>query len=157
MNENKDIVYGGLLARISEAYLGEMTRQLSVHGLERFHVPLLTVCENCGKLTQKELGKRLRKDKVSVLRIVDYLSERGLVERKQNPDDRREQYLVSTAKGKALIPPIREAIRQTNDLFLKDFSEEEVQVFHKMVLKMMDLSASLPKSKYRFRIEKKED
>lgn len=44
-------------------------------------------------------------------RVVDGLAQRGLVERRQNPDDRREIYLSLSAEGEALMNRVYDQTR----------------------------------------------
>jgi DNA-binding MarR family transcriptional regulator len=53
-------------------------------------------------ISQKELAKRLKCNPSTVVDPTDRLEEAGLVVRRPNPSDRRENELVVTAKGAAL-------------------------------------------------------
>ncbi|MDZ7847284.1 MAG: hypothetical protein U5L96_11190 [Owenweeksia sp.] len=57
-----------------------------------------------------------------MVRIVDYLHKANLVQRKENPDDRREHLLKATHKGRNSIPTIRQAMLATNELSLEGFN-----------------------------------
>lgn len=122
-------IHGYKMARISEVYLSTLSSIMKPHGIDRYFAPLVYLCENSGKLTQKDLAAALKKDKVSTMRIVDYLSEKGLLVRTQDCNDRRCQILVVTEKAKQLIPQINEGIKQTNDLLLKSFNPNEKKFF----------------------------
>lgn len=52
--------------------------------------------------TQQSLGDFLNVDKVSMVRIVDHLVNRGIVERVNNPDDRREKFAGAYPKRKTV-------------------------------------------------------
>lgn len=53
-------------------------------------------------ITQKELASRLKCNPSTVVDPTDRLEEAGLVVRRANPSDRRENELVVTSKGAAL-------------------------------------------------------
>jgi DNA-binding MarR family transcriptional regulator len=53
-------------------------------------------------ITQKELAKRLKCNPSTVVDPTDRLEQGGLVMRRPNPHDRRENELVVTPKGAAL-------------------------------------------------------
>ncbi len=57
-------------------------------------------------LTQIELSRLLIMHRSNVTGLVDRLEERGLLQRKENPDDRRVYRVVLTAKGRKLIDQI---------------------------------------------------
>jgi len=132
------------MARISEVYLSTLSSIMKPFGIERYFAPLLFLCENSGKVTQKDLAEALKRDKVSTMRMVDYLSERGLLIRTQDCNDRRCQILKVTDKALKLLPKIKEGVQQTNDLLLRDFTEEEKVSFKKSMDKLFTTIGSLP-------------
>ena len=73
INQN---IYGYEMARISEVYLSTLSSIMKPFGIERYFAPLLYLCQNSGKITQKDLAEALKRDKVSTMRMVDYLSEK---------------------------------------------------------------------------------
>lgn len=141
-------IYGYEMARVSEVYVSTLSTIMKPHGLERCFVPLLYIAEHSGKATQKDMGEALRRDKVSVLRMVDYLSERGLVERQQDKLDRRCQILVVTKKGVNLVPLIKKGIEETNNLILKGFTPEERNFFTIGMDKIYDNLKELPEPEF---------
>ena len=77
-------------------------------------------------MTQQELAEKLSCDKVQVVRIIDYLSEHGYVNRVQNTSDRRKYGLEITEKAKKVIPDIKKAWEKANDVLLENLSENQV-------------------------------
>lgn len=148
MKEDYLKVYGFEMARIAEVYLSTLSAIMTPHGLERFFVPMLYLSENGGHITQKDLSVAIRRDKVYTMRIVDYLSERGMIERKKDDNDRRCQILAVTSKGNALIPKIIEGIEQTDELLFHDFSKEEKEFFKTGMSKLFATISTLPDPKY---------
>ncbi len=67
-------------------------------------------------VTQTDLGKRLVVTRASITSVLDKLEAKGLVERKDVPNNRRSYHIVLTAEGRALIdevePLYREKIHQ---------------------------------------------
>ena len=70
---------------------------------------------------------------------------------------RLSQLLELTAKGKALIPKISEAITQTNELLFKDFTQEERSCFEKGMTHMMNLLETQPKPSFTVKASERED
>ncbi len=136
------------MACISEVYRSTLSSIRKPFGIERYFAPLLYLCENSGKITQKDLAEALKRDKVSTMRMVDYLSEKGLLIRTQDCNDRRCQILEVTDKALKLLPKIKEGIQQTNDLLLRDFTEEEKVSFKKNMDKLFTTIGSLPEPEY---------
>lgn len=137
-------VYGFEMSRISEVYLSTLSSIMSPHGLDRYYFPLLYLCEHSGKLTQKDLAEAIRRDKVHTMRIVDYLSGKDLLKRKQDCNDRRCQILEVTEKAKNLVPKIKEGITKTDELLFHNFSEKEKEDFKSGMSKLFATINTLP-------------
>jgi DNA-binding MarR family transcriptional regulator len=78
----------------------------------------------------------MRIDRTTMVDVVDDLENKGLVERKENPTDRRAYALVLTAKGREILPKVQklglEAERQfLTHLPLKD-QKELIRILQKL-------------------------
>jgi DNA-binding MarR family transcriptional regulator len=137
-------IYAFEMSRIAEVYLSTLSAIMKPQGLERYFVPLIYLTENSGAISQKDLSDAIRRDKVFTMRVVDYLSERGLLVRKQDCNDRRCQILEVTDKGKALVPIIKEGIAKTDALLFHDFTTEEKAIFKSGIDKLFATINTLP-------------
>jgi MarR family transcriptional regulator, organic hydroperoxide resistance regulator len=79
-----------------------MDRASEETGLSPVSVWALVQLDPEAPITQKELAKRLKCNPSTVVDPTDRLEEAGLVVRRANPQDRRENELVVTAKGAAV-------------------------------------------------------
>ncbi len=103
--QNKEISYlrepiGRIMGKISRIFLTDLQRNLAHLDIERSYYPLMLIEAGNGNLTQKELSDKLSCNKVQAVRIIDYLSSNGYVERVQNEKDRRKINLEITVKAK---------------------------------------------------------
>lgn len=80
--------------------------------------------------------------------MVDYLSDRELLMRKQDCNDRRCQILKVTEKAKALLPKIKKGVNQTNELLLNGFSEKEKKQFSQSMDKLFKTIETLPRPQF---------
>ena len=136
------------MARVSEVYFSTLSALMKPHGLER-HFKLLTfVGEHSAKYNQGEIAEILHRDKVSIFRSIDYLANRGLIERKQDKDDRRCHRVLITKKGEKLLPLIEESIAKTNKLILNDLNDTEIELFSSVMDHLMDRIKALPAPNY---------
>lgn len=136
------------MAKIAEVYLSTLSALMAPHGIERHFSAFVFLCENSGKVTQNDLAQRLKKDRVSTMRIVDYLSERDFVERKKDMSDRRCHLLEATEKAQRLLPRVKEAIHQTNEIILEYLSKKDADAFAKSMTAIMQKIESLPASEF---------
>lgn len=117
---------GRIMGKISKMFLANLQRNLSHLDIERSFYPLLLIEAGEGKLTQQELANELSCDKVQVVRIIDYLSLNGYVERVQNPKDRRVYDLLITDKAKEVIPDIKNTIHEVSGIALQGIAPEKI-------------------------------
>jgi MarR family transcriptional regulator for hemolysin len=115
---------GHIASNIHRLFLKVLNKRLAHMDIDRFYYAILLV--EASNLTQQELAGKLGCDKVQVVRIIDYLSEKGYVTRTQNTSDRRKHGLQVTDKAKKVIPDIRSAIQDANTLILKNLSESKI-------------------------------
>lgn len=105
----------GKISKISQ----EIVRgNLSYLDIDRSFYPLLLIDAGNG-ITQQELARELSCDKVQVVRIIDYLSSNGYVDRIPNKTDKRKYQLSVTDKARKVIPDIRKAFDELSAITLK--------------------------------------
>jgi DNA-binding MarR family transcriptional regulator len=78
-------------------------------------------------VTQSELGKRLVVTRASITSVLDKLEEKGLVERRSVPGDRRIYYVELTPRGKKLVDQVEPLYRKEVHAALGDFGEKELR------------------------------
>jgi MarR family 2-MHQ and catechol resistance regulon transcriptional repressor len=76
-------------------------------------------------LTQSDLGKRLVVTRASITSVLDKLEEKGLVERRSVPGNRRIYHVSLTAKGRKLIDEVEPVYRSEIHHALKDLTNAE--------------------------------
>jgi MarR family transcriptional regulator for hemolysin len=118
---------GQIAGNIHRIFLAIINKNLVHLDIERFYFPVILIEAGEGKLTQQELSEKLFCDKVQVVRIIDYLSEHGYVNRVQNTSDRRKYGLEVTEKAKKAIPEIKKAWEKANAILLSNLSENQIK------------------------------
>ncbi|MFN3405965.1 MAG: MarR family winged helix-turn-helix transcriptional regulator [Cytophagaceae bacterium] len=134
-------------SNIAKQYIGVVSNKLSSLEIDRYFYSLVVIDRFGDSLSQQQLADLLCIDKVSVVRIVDYLTKKGFVKRKQNKEDRREHFLSLTEKGKKHIPEIKKALEEANQATLKSFTSEEQKLFHSLIQKVVNNLSVLPADK----------
>ena len=124
---------GRILSGIGRAYLNEINLRLDHLDIERNFYALIIIDEAKGMITQQELADLLERDKVSVVRIIDYLSENGYVNRMDDPQDKRKYRLTLTDKAKKRLPLIKKTISDVTEKSLKDISPEKIEEFYQTI------------------------
>ena len=118
---------GHIAGNIHRIFLMIINKNLAFLDIERFYFPVLLIEAGEGNLTQQELAEKLHCDKVQVVRIIDYLSGHGYVNRVQNASDRRKYGLEITDKAKKVIPDIKKAWEKANAILLSNLSDNQIK------------------------------
>jgi DNA-binding MarR family transcriptional regulator len=92
-----------LLVQLGLHLAGRFTEQLAPLGLEPRHFGMLTrLAANEGR-SQQAIGELMGLNPTRMVFLVDELEQRGLVERRRNPADRRSHALYLTNEGQAKL------------------------------------------------------
>ena len=155
MNHPQGSQIGRLLFRTARKYIGVLARHLTHLDIERNFAVILLIEESGKPMSQQELADYLHVDKAAIVRMINYLTGKKILERKVNPTDRRQYMLQLTPKAKKIIPDIREAISHVNDRVFDGLGPKKQTEFLETLL-LMDMRLSeLPAEEYRIRIRKK--
>jgi MarR family transcriptional regulator, transcriptional regulator for hemolysin len=120
---------GKTFSTLTKLYVGALTARLNDLDIERHFYVLYLVKQRNSPVSQKCLGELLGYDKTNMVRVVDYLSNHGYVERVQNPNDRREHFVELTPKALDLLPRIESAFKEVNDFAVNGFTPQELEKF----------------------------
>lgn len=116
---------GRMFSFLGKSYLHLLRNKLQHLDIDRNFFALILIENSEGEINQQQLALLLDTDKVSIVRIVDYLSEKGFVKRVRTSDDRRKHNLVLTEKAKAALPVIKKCINELNQLVFSGLSETQ--------------------------------
>jgi DNA-binding MarR family transcriptional regulator len=94
-------------------------------GLEPKVFALLTSVSSSEGVTQQAIAERMRVAPSRMVAFIDSLEERGLLERRQNPDDRRARALYLTQVGRELLGRAFAVAAEHEQRLTSDLSDEE--------------------------------
>jgi DNA-binding MarR family transcriptional regulator len=122
-----------VLTNVSKKYLCELSKSLLHLPIDRYHYVLVLIDNHNEALSQKALAELLHIDKSYMVSMLDYLSEHQYITREKNQQDRREQLIKLTPKGRADVPVIRKAIEDLNNRSFKNITDAEKTIFGKVL------------------------
>jgi len=120
---------GKVLSLTGKGFLNLLNEKLNYLDIDRDYYALILIELGEGNLTQKELAHQLETDKVSIVRIVDYLTVKGYVKRIKNSGDRRKYSLTLTEKAKEKIPGIKESMMEVIAIAFTGITESQQAEF----------------------------
>lgn len=127
---------GRIFTSIGKSYLHLLRKKLIHLDIDRYYYALLLIESGSGEITQQELSELLDSDKVSVVRIINYFTEKGYVIRKKLEGDQRKHCLLLTQKAMNVVPEIKEAIEQLNKIALNIMDVNQIQEFNGVLEKI---------------------
>lgn len=134
---------GKIFGFLTKQYIGFLTKRLSHLPIDRYFHPFVLIGESSGEISQQQLADLLLTDKVTVVRIVDGLTKSGVIERKENPEDRRQHLLALTELGWEILPEVTLGIQETDAAFIRLVSptcqEQLTSELKSLCEKVMDL------------------
>ena len=80
-----------------------------------------------------QMGRGLRLDKSAITGLVDRLEKKGMIERRNDPVDRRAIRLYLTRAGRDAAVEALPVVKQLNRAIEKGFSREEIEVFSRVL------------------------
>ncbi|WP_024516683.1 MarR family transcriptional regulator [Bradyrhizobium sp. Tv2a-2] len=120
---------GLLIARVSRVWRRQADQALADHGLSQATALPLMVLSRRGKcVRQGVLADEMGIEGPSLVRLIDLLQAEGLVERREDPTDRRAKTLHLTPTGLAKVEEINRVLRRVRADLLKDIEASELAV-----------------------------
>lgn len=97
---------------------------------------LINQLDRLGKLSQKALAERTKKEQATITRYIDKLERMGLVIREPDLNDRRAYAIALTSKAKALLKETEQAADEASHCLTKDISQKELDAFSRVLQKI---------------------
>lgn len=95
-----------VLARAQRAITEQTQADLEQHGISITEFAIMEALHHKGPLLLGEVQRKILVSSGGITFLVDKLTDRGYVERKMCPTDRRARYAALTRKGEALMEDI---------------------------------------------------
>jgi DNA-binding MarR family transcriptional regulator len=127
-----------LLKRLGFSAKGKSMTAYEERGLHPYHFGILIALAEGSHETQGAIADSLGYDRGQLVGLLDELEERGLVERRRDPGDRRRHIVQLTADGKRTLKELRALSRQLEDDFLEPLDEAERAQLHALLLRLAE-------------------
>ena len=133
-----------VLARSYAAVAAHASAHAAAHGLTGTEFGILEALYHKGDMLLGELQRKLLVSSGGITYLVDRLTEKGLVERRECPEDRRARYAALTRKGRALLDEIFPEHAETIARALDGLSLDEQQRSARLLKALGQYAAELP-------------
>ena len=133
-----------LLAQVGSHAASRFAERLAALDLSPPHAGILRALHAGSALSQQGLGKVLGILPSRLVILVDELEERGIVERRDSPDDRRSYALHLTRKGEETLEAIGKIARAHEDDVCTALSTDERDVLGTMLRRIAEQQEITP-------------
>ena len=127
-----------LLKRLGFAAKGKSMAAFEATGLHPYQFGVLIALAEGSHETQGAIADSLGYDRGQLVGLLDELDERGLVERKRDPGDRRRQLVRLTPDGKRTLKELRALSKQLEDDFLEPLDAKDRAALHALLLRLAE-------------------
>jgi DNA-binding MarR family transcriptional regulator len=134
-----------LAAMLAPLFRDLITAELPIldeHGLSMWAYTVLLALERSAVRSQAALAEAIGADKTRIIPTLDDLQQRGYIERRPDPDDRRVRLLALTEAGRAVKNAAQADIQRGEERWLSMLSNADRRVFLRVLAQLT--TADLP-------------
>ncbi len=127
-----------LIAQVGAHAASKFAERLRKLKLAPRHAGILRILNSTPAITQQTLASTLGMAPSRLVVLVDEMEQRGLIERRENPDDRRRYALHITEKGRSTLETIGRISREHSQVLFAAISEDEQRQLATLLQRIAD-------------------
>jgi MarR family transcriptional regulator, lower aerobic nicotinate degradation pathway regulator len=125
-----------LLKRLGWAIKDASLEAFEAAGESPYHYSVLAVLEESPRETQATIADSLGYDRSWLVGLLDELEEKGLIERRRDPADRRRHLVTLQPAGKQKLAELRAISKGVEEGFLAPLDPEQRATLHQLLLQL---------------------
>lgn len=133
-----------LLARASSEVSAQFHDRLKTHGLQVAEWRVLASLSDGDGMTVGEIAAHALQRQPTMTKIIDRMAETGLVERRQDADDRRKVRIFITREGQRRVDNALADAKLHEREVLSDYSPSEARQLKSVLRALVDRNGATP-------------
>jgi DNA-binding MarR family transcriptional regulator len=129
---------GFLVRRLHQIHVAMFLEELKSDNITPVQYGLMTALSVLPGLDQTALGQEVGLDRTTTADVVKRLEERGLVERRTNPSDRRTRHVHLTAAGERLVAALHTDMTRAQQRLLEPLREAEKTMLMDLLRRLVE-------------------
>jgi DNA-binding MarR family transcriptional regulator len=129
---------GFLVRRLHQIHVAMFLEELKSDNITPVQYGLMTALSVLPGLDQTALGQEVGLDRTTTADVVKRLEERGLVERRTNPSDRRTRHVHLTAAGERLVAALHSDMTRAQQRLLEPLREAEKTMLMDLLRRLVE-------------------
>lgn len=131
-----------MLAPLIRRLIAAEVPVLNAHGVSMWGYSVLCALDEAPVRSQAALAEAIGADKTRIIPTLDELQDKGYIERRPDPADRRVRLLAITESGRALKDAVQDEIQRGEERWLSVLSAYERKVFLRALHEMTHVDDS---------------
>ncbi|WP_367128159.1 MarR family winged helix-turn-helix transcriptional regulator [Saccharothrix sp. HUAS TT1] len=115
-----------------------VSEALGTADARRYHYSLLAALDEFGPASQADLGRRGGVDRSDVVATVNELADKGFVERRPDPGDKRRNTVTATPAGLAHLRHLDRVLGQAQEALLEPLSTAEREELARLLTAVLE-------------------
>lgn len=129
---------GFLVRRLHQIHVAMFMEEFKSQNITPVQYGLMTAVAALPGLDQTALGQEVGLDRTTTADVVKRLEERGLLERRPNPSDRRTRHVQLTDEGQALVAELHVNMSRAQERMLEPLRPAEKAILMDLMRRLVE-------------------
>lgn len=131
---------GHLIRRMNQISVAIFLEETRALGLTTVQYAALNMIDEVPNIDQARLSSMIAFDTTTLVKVLDRLTEKGLITRTRSQTDRRKQLLNVTAQGRDVVRKIQPMIDRSEQRILAPLSPSDRRKFMEMLTQLVNVN-----------------
>ena len=129
---------GFLVRRLNQIHYSMFFEECKEENITPVQYGILTVLSLNPWLDQTAIGYELGLDRTTSADVIKRLEEKGWVERRVNPSDRRSRQVLTTPEGLRVMAQLQESMARSQQRLLQPLSPRDQKIFMSLLSELVE-------------------